>query len=191
MKRKSYCIYIVFIICSLFMLFGYCSVNAASEIKTGNANKIITLDKTKIIKVKAKKKSLKVTWNKVNKATGYQYAYKTKKAKKYKYKKTTLTSVKIKKLKSNKKYSVKVRAYTKVNGKNVYGSWSNVKSVKTKKSIKKKASKNRSAIVYVTRTGRKYHSHSGCRGLSHAKEIFYTSMSDAISSGLTKCKLCW
>lgn len=42
------------------------------------------------------------------------------------------TKATVKKLKSKKKYYVRVRTYKKVNGKKIYSSWSKVKSVKTK-----------------------------------------------------------
>lgn len=42
------------------------------------------------------------------------------------------TSKSIPKLKSNKKYYVRVRAYKTVNGKKQYGKWSTVKNVKCK-----------------------------------------------------------
>ena len=43
-----------------------------------------------------------------------------------------LTEKTVKKLKSKKKYYVRVRSYKIVNGKKVYGKWSEVKAVKTK-----------------------------------------------------------
>ena len=85
-----------------------------------------------------------VNWYSVKDASGYEIQYSTsKKFAKNKTKTVTINSnkkyrpsKKIKKLKSNKKYYVRVRAYKKgkVNGKStkVYSSWSKVKSVKTK-----------------------------------------------------------
>ena len=43
---------------------------------------------------------------------------------------TKKTTVIVKKIKSNKKYYVRVRAYKVVNGTKVYGKWSNVRKVK-------------------------------------------------------------
>lgn len=105
------------------------------DYRTGNSiltGKVPTINKTKITKIKAKKKSLKVTYSKVEKAQGYEIAYKKKKAKAFNYKTTTKTKVKIKKLKSNKKYKIKVRAYIIDNGKKIYSDWSKTKTVKTK-----------------------------------------------------------
>ena len=93
--------------------------------------------KTKIKKVKATKKALTVTWNKVSGVKGYQVQVATdKKFKKNKktatVKKQKTTKVTIKKLKAKKKYYVRIRTYKTVNGKKVYSSWSKVKTVKTK-----------------------------------------------------------
>lgn len=91
--------------------------------------------KVKISKVKAAKKSIKITFKKVSGAKGYQICYadnkKFKKAKVVNVK-ASVTTKTIKKLKSGKKYYVRVRAYN-VSGKNkVWGSFSSVKSIKVK-----------------------------------------------------------
>ncbi len=93
--------------------------------------------KTKIKKVKAAKKALTVTWNKISGVKGYQVQVATdKKFKKNKktvtIKKQKTTKTTVKKLKAKKKYYVRVRTYKTVKGKKVYSSWSSVKSVKTK-----------------------------------------------------------
>ncbi len=76
-----------------------------------------------------KKKTIKVTFKKVKGATAYQIAYSTnKKLKKAAVVKVKKTSVTIKKLKSKKKYYVRVRA---LKGKKT-GNWSKVKAVKVK-----------------------------------------------------------
>ena len=82
--------------------------------------------------VKGCKLSLK--WKKVADANGYQMQYATNKKFKVKKKKST-TKIKytVKKLKKKKTYYVRVRAYTVLNGKKVYGKWSKVKKVKIKK----------------------------------------------------------
>ena len=82
----------------------------------------------KLTKVKnVKKKSIQIKWKKIADVAGYQVSCGKKK------KLTTANSIKIKKLKKKKKYAVKVRAYTVVDGKNVYGKWSKVKKIKIKK----------------------------------------------------------
>lgn len=91
-------------------------------------------------KIKAKTKGFTVKWKKQSKSTtGYQVQYSTSKkfTKKTtvakKIKKTSTTKLTVKKLKSRKKYYVRVRTYQTVNGKKYYSGWSKVKSVTTKK----------------------------------------------------------
>lgn len=78
-------------------------------------------------------KSIKVTWKKQSGVTGYQVQYSTsskmKKGKTVTVKKAKATSVTISKLKKGKKYYVRVRAYTKKNGKTKYTAWSGKKSI--------------------------------------------------------------
>ena len=92
--------------------------------------------------VKAKKKSFTVRWKKLTtkmpakRISGYQIQYSEKtnfsksKIKKVSgYKKTSVT---IKKLKSKKKYYVRVRSYKTVGKTKLYGAYSTVKSYKVK-----------------------------------------------------------
>lgn len=85
------------------------------------------------IKVKSKSKKLSVSWSKVKGVTGYQVVYKLKGASKYKTMKTT-TALKVtsKKLKKGKKYTVKVRPYTIIKGKKIYGKYSKAVTVRCK-----------------------------------------------------------
>ena len=80
------------------------------------------------------RKRINYKWKKTN-ASGYQYQWSTYKnfKKNYKTKTTKNSSVLIKTAKSRKRYYVRVRAY-KIDskGNKIYGSWSNVKSVKTR-----------------------------------------------------------
>ena len=90
-----------------------------------------------IKKVKSAKKAISVQWKKVSGVKGYQIQVATdKKFKKNKktvtVKKQKTTKTKIKKLKSKKKYYVRMRTYKTVNGKKIYSSWSKIKTVKTK-----------------------------------------------------------
>lgn len=93
--------------------------------------------KTSIKKLSKGKKKFTVTWAKVSGVKGYQIQYSSDKKLKKNNKSVTVTKQKttkatVKKLKSNKKYYVRVRTYKTVNGKKIYSSWSKVKSVKTK-----------------------------------------------------------
>lgn len=90
------------------------------------------------VKVKnSSKKSAKITFKKVNGASGYVIYRATKKNGKYKavstLKKGTAVSYTNKKLKKKSTYYYKVRAYKKVGKKTVYGSYSKIVSVKIKK----------------------------------------------------------
>lgn len=89
---------------------------------------------TKLSAKNNKKKSVTLSWKKVNGATGYQiqYAANTAFAKK-KLKSTKKTKLVIKNLKKKKTYSFRVRAYKVSNNVKVYGNWSTAKKVKIKK----------------------------------------------------------
>lgn len=92
---------------------------------------------TKVKKVKATKKSLTIKWSKVKGVSGYEIQVATdknfkKNKKSILVKKQKTTSAKIKKLKSKKKYYVRVRTYKVVGRKKVYSSWINGKATKTK-----------------------------------------------------------
>ena len=91
-------------------------------------------EKVKNVKVIAKKKKLNVSWKKVSGATGYEIQYATNN--KFTKGKKTVTvkknKVTLKKLKSKKKYFVKVRAYKLANGNKYFGKWSKVVKKKTK-----------------------------------------------------------
>ena len=96
----------------------------------------LTVPKTAISKLTKKSKAFTVKWKRVSVATGHQIQYSTSKS--FKTKKTvTVKGAKnvnktIKKLKSQKKYYVRVRAYKTYKSKKYYSKWSAVKSVKVK-----------------------------------------------------------
>lgn len=94
------------------------------------------LKNTQIKKIKRKKKALKVSWRKTYGVAGYSLQYslnkKFKKAKTILINKVSTTTKTIKKLKSRKKYYLRIRTYVIQNKKPVYSSWSKVKSKKTK-----------------------------------------------------------
>lgn len=110
------------------------SVSSTSTTAKSTASKP---KKTSIKKLKKGKKSITILWAKSAGVKGYQIQLATdKKFKKNKkivtIKKQKTTKKTVKKLKSKKKYFVRVRTYKTVNGKKVYSSWSKIKSVKTK-----------------------------------------------------------
>ena len=96
--------------------------------KKKTVNKKLKLGKAAIKKAKAGRKAINVSWKKVNKAKSYQISYKDVKSKKWITKSTKKLSYSIKKLRSKKKYSVRVRA---VSGKTA-GSWSKVKTLRVR-----------------------------------------------------------
>ena len=119
---------IIAIILSIFILLGICypcNILAAS------------MPTTTITSVKSQSKAFTVKWKKKSSITGYQIQYSTnskfkKGNKSIKIKNAKTVSKKITKLKSNKKYYVRIRTYQ---GKK-YSKWSKVKSIKIPKELK-------------------------------------------------------
>ena len=110
--------------------------NAVEKEYTLCVNKIENR-KTSVTSVKSTAyNKLKVSWKVVPAATSYQIYRSNSKDGKYSKVKTiskgSTTSYKNGKLKKSTTYYYKIRAYRKVNGKKVYGSYSSVVSVKTK-----------------------------------------------------------
>lgn len=81
-------------------------------------------------------KTAKLTWNQVDKASGYELYVATSKKGTYKkvatISKGSTVTYKVKKLTSNKTYYFKMKSYIKVSGKKVYSNNSSKKSVKVK-----------------------------------------------------------
>ncbi len=107
--------------------------------KTAKVTLTVNPKKAKLKTLKPGKKSLKVTWTKDAKATGYEVQCCLKKnfksgVKKSTIKKAKTTSTTIKKLKKGKKYYVRIRAYktVKIGGKStkLTGAWSKVMTSK-------------------------------------------------------------
>lgn len=96
-------------------------------------------DKVKVISTLAQEKQVTLKWKKV-KASGYEIQCCTsKKFHKNVIKMTVKKSKKtatVKKLKNTKTYYVKIRAYSKVNGKKYYGAWSKLVKVQRKDILK-------------------------------------------------------
>lgn len=95
---------------------------------------------TSVTKLTPKKKAFVVKWKKQDsEMDGYEILYSTDKkfAKKKTFiktvKKKSKNTLKIKKLKANKRYFVKIRIYKTVNGNKFYSGWSKIQKVKTKK----------------------------------------------------------
>ena len=93
--------------------------------------------KTSVSSLSAINDGFKIKWKtKDAQVSGYQVQYSTKSS--FSSAKTVTVSGKskssktVKKLKSKKKYYVRVRTYKTVDGKKIYSSWSAKKTVKTK-----------------------------------------------------------
>lgn len=115
------------------------TISNPSEKEDENSDTEVTVSKPTLKSVKAIKKGhkIKVSWNKVSNASGYQVCwYKDKKCKKTVAKKNinnaNTTTYSGKGFAKGKKYYVRVRAYKNVNGSKIYGRKSNIKSVKAK-----------------------------------------------------------
>lgn len=96
----------------------------------------ISTAKQKITKIKAAKGGFTAKWKKQSMADGYQLKYANNsdfENGRSKYVKTnSTTSLSVSKLRSGKTCFVKVRSYTTVGGKKIYGDWSDVKVITTK-----------------------------------------------------------
>ena len=102
----------------------------SSSLKTATQTKT-----PKISKITTKNKKATIKWKKVSGASKYQIYMSTSKNGKYSKIKTTsssATSYTKAKLKKNKKYYFKIRSYKTVSGKNIYSSYSSIKSIKVK-----------------------------------------------------------
>lgn len=91
------------------------------------------------LKVSARKgRKIKISWKRDKKVNGYQIEVATDKKFKHIIKKATIkqnkiTTKTISGLKNKKKYYIRIRCVKKLSGKNVYGKWSGIKSVKVRK----------------------------------------------------------
>lgn len=91
-------------------------------------------DKVTGLKLKAKKKAVQASWKKISGIAGYEVQVSTsKKFMKKSVINTKGTKLSISKLKAKKKYFVRVRAYRVIDGKKIYGKWSKVTNIRSKK----------------------------------------------------------
>ena len=127
---------IILLILLLLFIITVPSLSKAAKVSVGKVTGVKASSQTT--------SSVKVSWKKVSKATGYRlYVYNTSKKKYEYYGKTTKTSMTVKKLKSAQEYKIKIRGYRTVKKKNYYGSYSSVLNTTTKpsqvKSLKAKS----------------------------------------------------
>ncbi len=157
----------------------------------------------KVTSLKSKKQTTtKVTlsWKKVSGAKGYQvYVYNTKK-KKYECVKTintntasyTVSKVGGKSLAAGTTYKVKVRAYKVVNGKKVYGSYSNVLTTATKTkapTLTVKAAKKKANLSWKKVSGANgYEVYMSTKKTSGYKKVTTIKKSSTVKYTKTKLK---
>ena len=120
---------------------GSATIRASLPVSGQTVSKKVTVEaapkKAALRSVKTGNRTLKVTWKRNKKASGYQVLIArnkkfTKGKKRATISKNRTTSKTFKKLKRKKVYYVKVRAYKKAGGSKLYGSYSKVKRVKVK-----------------------------------------------------------
>ena len=109
------------------------STNYQVSTNTAKDNLLPKLPKVNGVNLKTKKKRIIVKWKAKKGVECYQISISSsKKFKKCKKYLTTITSKTIKKLKSKKKYYVRVRAGKIVGNRMIYGKWSIIKKIKVK-----------------------------------------------------------
>ena len=113
---------------------GYVTSNGKESVKVSAKKTTMSVKKVSFLKLKQKNHTVTISWNRVYRATGYQICYSTsKKWKNKKLKVTQKNKLTIKKLKKNKIYYFRVRAYQMKGTSKVYGSWSKTKKITIKK----------------------------------------------------------
>lgn len=94
---------------------------------------VYNLDKVKLKTIKIKKGTAVIKWKSIKNASHYEIQYSSsRKFKKLQKKTTKKTSIVVKKLKKKKLYYIRVRAYSTINGKKVYGTFSSIRKIKTR-----------------------------------------------------------
>lgn len=132
MKKLKYILSAIASIILLVSLMTFCNTTVMAATK---------IPSTSISSIKVKNEAITIKWKKKSGITGYQIQVATdkkfkKNAKTVVVKKQKTTTATIKKLKSKKKYYVRIRTYKNSNNKKIYSPWSKVKSTKTPKTIK-------------------------------------------------------
>ena len=146
------------------------------------------LDKPVINEVKSVSSSyLKISWSEVDDAEEYKVYRSSSSDGKYKLCGTTEnTYYKDKSIKTGTKYYYKVRAVS--DGEYDDSALSKWKSGKVSKSNSNSAKSSAGKVVYITKTGEKYHVY-GCRYLK--KSCIEISLSSAKNQGYTACSVCY
>lgn len=106
--------------------------SATTKASVSQPQKVKKPDKVAGVTVTVKKKQVKISWKKRTGVAGYQlqYARNRRFTKKRKSMNVRTHSGIIRGLKKNKVYYVRVRAYKRISGNKVYGTWSKIKKVR-------------------------------------------------------------
>lgn len=120
-----------------YAIKAYTWDNEGKEILTQMSNELgITAEIPVVSSVKCKivgNKKIKVSWKKISEVKGYEiWISNNKKFKPKKRKYVEAMTYTFKNLKRKKAYYIKIRGYSKWNGKKNYGKWSKVKRIKVK-----------------------------------------------------------
>ena len=118
---------------------AYSKVNGTRTCVAQSSKVRVSIKPEKVTSLNAKNRTngrVKLTWKRLKNVSGYQVYYSTSKTKGYKRLATRngsyLNNYTTKKLTKKKRYYFKVRGYKNVNGRKVYGSYSEVKSIRIK-----------------------------------------------------------
>lgn len=170
----------------------------------GSAEFNIVLKKARITKLASTKAgTFTVSWKKDTQAKNFQLQY--SRSRKFS---SGVTNVwvgrsgrkQITGLTGKGAYYIRIRAFVKTNGVEWYGPWSAVKSVvikqngtktqtQTQTQIKTQTqTKPQSSKVWISGSGKKYHSHSSCSNMKNPRQV---SLSEAIAMGRTACSKCY
>lgn len=114
--------------------YRVCAIGATGNGAYSSTVTTYYLSQNKVSSAKSSaSKTAVVQWTKNSKATGYQVRYTTGSTTKTVTVKNAATlKTTLKKLAKNKTYTIQVRSYKKVSGKNYYSAWSSAKKVKVK-----------------------------------------------------------
>lgn len=114
--------------------YRVCAIGAAGNGTYSSAVTTCYLSQNKVSSAKSSaSKAAVVQWTKNAKADGYQIRYTTdSKTKTVTVKSASTLKTTLKNLAKNKTYTIQVRSYKKVSGKNYYSAWSSAKKVKVK-----------------------------------------------------------
>ena len=151
----------------------------------------VTVGKNNIRLSKVGSNKIKISYNAVSGVKGYQIQYSSNASfTSSKTQKTNALSYTTSSLTKGKTYYARVRGYKMDSvGSMVYGKWSNIKSLYIAKPVvQPKPSTSVSSMVYISKTGSKYHSNLNCSNMKNPSHI---SINEAKRRGLGPCSKCY